>query len=192
MVRGKTELGPVNCLYPLPTTLVGVNVSGKPNYITIAHVGILDFGSISLGMSKTHYTNAGIRENATFSVNIPSVNMVRQTDYCGLVSGKKVDKAALFHNFYGTLGTAPMIRECPVSMECQLVRTVDFPAHDVFIGTIVNTYCDPCVITGGAVDVEKVQPILFSMNDRSYFRIGEKIARAWDIGKELMRIPPGY
>jgi flavin reductase (DIM6/NTAB) family NADH-FMN oxidoreductase RutF len=192
MVRGKTELGPVNCLYPLPTTLVGVNVNGKPNYITIAHVGILDFGSISLGMSKTHYTNTGIRENGTFSVNIPSVNMVRQTDYCGLVSGKKVDKAALFHNFYGTLGTAPMIRECPVSMECELVRTVDFPAHDVFVGTIVNTYCDPSVVTGGVVDVEKVQPILFSMNDRSYFRIGEKIAKAWEIGKELMRIPPGY
>jgi flavin reductase (DIM6/NTAB) family NADH-FMN oxidoreductase RutF len=192
MVRGKTELGPVNCLYPLPTTLVGVNVNGKPNYITIAHVGILDFGSISLGMSKTHYTNAGIRENGTFSVNIPSVKMVRQTDFCGLVSGKKVNKSAIFHNFYGTLGTAPMIRECPVNMECELVRTVDFPAHDVFIGKIVNTYCDPCVITDGTVDVTKVQPILFSMNDRSYYHLGERIGRAWEIGKELMRITLGY
>ncbi|HDR72966.1 MAG TPA: flavin reductase family protein [Methanoculleus sp.] len=192
MVRGKTELGPVNCLYPLPTTLVGVNVSGKPNYITIAHVGILDFGSISLGMSKTHYTNAGIRENGTFSVNIPSVNMVRQTDYCGLVSGKKVDKSALFRNFYGTLGTAPMIHECPVNMECRLIRTVDFPAHDIFIGKIENTFCDPVVITDGTVDVNKVQPILFSMNDRSYYRIGARIGRAWEIGKELMRIALRY
>jgi flavin reductase (DIM6/NTAB) family NADH-FMN oxidoreductase RutF len=139
-------------------------------------------------MSKTHYTNAGIRENGTFSVNIPSMKMVRQTDYCGLVSGKKVDKSALFHNFYGTLGTAPMIHECPVSMECRLVRTVDFPSHDVFIGTIVNTYVDPGLIIDGTVGVEKVQPILFSMNDRSYYRIGEKIAKAWEVGKELMRI----
>jgi len=48
----KTELGAVNCLYPLPTTLVGAHVKGKPNFITIAHVGIMDLGSLSLGMIK--------------------------------------------------------------------------------------------------------------------------------------------
>ena len=54
----KTELGAKNCLYPLPTVLVGVLVDGKPNYITIAHVGIMDLESVSLGMNKRHYTNA--------------------------------------------------------------------------------------------------------------------------------------
>ena len=58
------------------TTLVGANVNGKPNYITIAHVGIMTLHSVSLGMNKIHYTNAGIKENGTFSVNIPSVEMV--------------------------------------------------------------------------------------------------------------------
>jgi flavin reductase (DIM6/NTAB) family NADH-FMN oxidoreductase RutF len=51
---------------------VGGNVNGKPNYITIAHVGIMDLGSISLGMGKIHYTHAGIKENGAFNVNIPS------------------------------------------------------------------------------------------------------------------------
>jgi flavin reductase (DIM6/NTAB) family NADH-FMN oxidoreductase RutF len=87
----KIGLGAKNCLYPLPTTLVGALVNGKPSYITIAHVGIMDLGSVSLGMSKVHYTNAGIKANGTFSVNIPSVKMVKETDHCGLVSGKTED-----------------------------------------------------------------------------------------------------
>ena len=181
----KAKLGAKNCLYPMPTTLVGANVNGKPNYITIAHVGIMDPGSISLGMNKAHYTNGGIKENGTFSVNIPSVGMVKETDYCGLVSGKRVDKAELFEDFYGKLGTAPMIRECPINMECRLIQTVDFPRHDIFVGEIVETYCDEQCLTDGVVDLSKVRPILFAMNDRGYWKLGERFAQAWSVGKEL-------
>src|SRR5512137_264508 len=99
----KAKLGAKNCLYPLPTVLVGANVGGKPNYVTIAHVGIMDPGSVSLGMNKAHYTNAGIKKNGTFSVNIPDESLVVKADYCGLVSGKKADKGALFKTFYGKL-----------------------------------------------------------------------------------------
>jgi flavin reductase (DIM6/NTAB) family NADH-FMN oxidoreductase RutF len=181
----KKELGAKNCLYPLPTTIVGALVDGKPNYITIAHVGIMDMGSVSLGMNKNHYTNAGIKTNCTFSVNIPSVKMVKQTDYCGLFSGKIKEKTALFKTFYGKLKTAPMIEECKVNMECELIKTVDFPNYDVFVGKIAYTYCDESVLTDGAVDFNKVQPILFVMNDRSYYKLGHKFAKAWDVGKEL-------
>ncbi len=181
----KVDLGVKNCLYPLPTTLVGALVNGKPNYITIAHVGIMDLTSVSLGMAKVHYTNAGIKANGTFSVNIPSVKMVKETDYCGLMSGKTQDKALLFKTFYGKLKTAPMIEECSINMECELIKTVDFPNHDVFVGRIAATYCNETVITDGVVDFGKVQPILFVMNDRSYWKLGSKIAKAWDIGKRL-------
>ena len=85
----------------MPTTLVGANVNGKPNFITIAHVGIMDLGSISVGMAKVHYTNVGIKENGTFSVNIPSIELVKETDYCGIISGKNADKAGLFEIFFG-------------------------------------------------------------------------------------------
>jgi flavin reductase (DIM6/NTAB) family NADH-FMN oxidoreductase RutF len=181
----KIDVGAKNCLYPLPTTLVGTLVNGKPNYITIAHVGIMDGGSVSLGMNKVHYTNAGIKANCTFSVNIPSVKMVKETDHCGLVSGKTMDKSALFKTFYGKLKSAPMIEECPVNMECELIKTVDFPSHDVFVGRIAATYCDEAVLTEGVVDFGKVQPILFVMNDRSYWKLGDKFAKAWDVGKDL-------
>jgi len=181
----KVKLGAKNCLYPLPTTLVGANVNGKPNYITIAHVGIMNLSSVSLGMHKSHYTNIGIRENETFSVNIPSIKMVKETDYCGIVTGKKVDKTKLFDTFYGKLETAPMIKECPLNMECQLIKTVDFPDHDVFVGEVIETYVEETCLTDEIVDFAKIQPILFVMNDRSYWKLGDRFAKAWNIGNEL-------
>jgi flavin reductase (DIM6/NTAB) family NADH-FMN oxidoreductase RutF len=181
----KNAIGAKNCLYPLPTVLVGAHVNGKPNYIAIAHLGIMDPESVSLGMNKIHYTNAGIKDNKTFSINIPSVEMVKETDYCGLVSGKDVDKAKLFTNFYGKLETAPMIEECAVNMECELIQTVDFPRYDIFIGKVVETYCDEHYLTEGEVDLAKVQPFLFSMLDNSYWKLGERFAQAWSIGKDL-------
>ena len=183
----KVELGAKNCLYPLPTVLVGALVNGKPNFITIAHVGIMDLESVSLGMNKRHYTNAGIKSNKTFSINLPSTTMVKETDYCGLVSGKNQSKADLFKTFFGKLKTAPMIEECSVNMECELVKTVDFPNHDVFVGKIVATYCDESILTDGEVDFEKVQPILFAMNGQSYYELGKKFAKAWSVGKEFKK-----
>jgi flavin reductase (DIM6/NTAB) family NADH-FMN oxidoreductase RutF len=70
-------------------------------------------------------------------------------------------------------------------MECELIKTVDFPNHDIFIGRIVETYCDDNVTKNGVVDFSKVKPILFVMNDRSYWKLGSKFARAWNVGKNL-------
>jgi flavin reductase (DIM6/NTAB) family NADH-FMN oxidoreductase RutF len=183
----KVKLGVKNCLYPMPTVLVGAVVDGKPNFATIAHVGIMEITSVSLGMNKQHFTNKGIKENKTFSINIPSAKMVVETDYCGLNSGRNEDKTKLFKTFYGILKTAPMIEECAINMECELVKTVDFPRHDVFVGRIAETYCDESVITEGVVDVSKVQPILFVMNDSSYWSIGSKIGKAWSVGEKLAK-----
>ena len=99
----KEKVGAVNALYPTPTVLVGATVNGKPNFITIAHVGIMTHSHISLGMGKGHHTNGGIKEHKTFSVCLPSENLVVETDYCGIVTGKKTDKATLFDIFYGEL-----------------------------------------------------------------------------------------
>jgi flavin reductase (DIM6/NTAB) family NADH-FMN oxidoreductase RutF len=165
--------------------LVGANVNGKANYITVAHLGILDYGSISMGLGKIHHSNIGIKENKTFSINIPSVDMVKVTDYCGLVSGKDVDKSTLFTNFYGKLETAPMIEECAVNMECELIQVVDFPQHDIFMGRVVETYCDEKYLSDGKIDLAKVQPFLFSMLDTGYWKLGERFAQAWSVGKEL-------
>ena len=181
----KEKLGAVNALYPTPTALVGAAVNGKPNFITIAHIGIMTHNHISLGMGKIHYTNAGIKENKTFSVCLPSESLIVETDYCGIMTGKKTDKAVLFDIFYGELKTAPMIQQCGVCMECRLSRIVDFPTHDVFIGEIVQTYADESVLSGKHVDISKLKPLLFDMSSKKYWSLGSEIATCWNIGKQL-------
>jgi flavin reductase (DIM6/NTAB) family NADH-FMN oxidoreductase RutF len=181
----KEKLGAINALYPTPTTLVGAMVGGKPNFITIAHVGIMTYKHISLGMGKSHYTNSGIRENKTFSVCLPSENLVIETDYCGIMTGKKTDKSALFDVFYGELKTAPMIQQCRVCMECRLDRIIDFPTHDVFIGEIVQTYADELILSDKNLDVSKLRPLLFDMNSKKYWSLGAEIAKCWNVGKQL-------
>ena len=181
----KTRLGALNGLYPMPTTLVGARIGGRPNFLAVAHVGIMDPGTISLGLAKIHYTNQGIKDNQTFSVNIPSRDLLEKTDYCGLVTGKTTDKSALFDVFYGRLATAPMIRDCPLNMECRLVQALDFPRHDIFIGEVVETYCDEAVLTEGLPDPAKIRPLLFSMHDKGYYGLGPRLARAWKAGRVL-------
>lgn len=183
----KNKIGNENVLYPTPTVLVGATVNGKPNFITIAHIGIMTLEHISLGIGKVHYTNDGIKEHGTFSVNIPSEALIKETDYVGLVTGKKVDKAKLFDLFYGELETAPMIKECPVNMECRLERIIDFPNHDVFVGEVIETYVDDSVLTNGKVDVSKIKPLLFDMPLKKYWSLGSVVGNCWNIGKELKK-----
>ncbi|MGB9370475.1 MAG: flavin reductase [Halobacteriota archaeon] len=76
-----------------------------------------------------------------------------------------------------------MVAECPISMECKLMKEVDFPKHDVFIGEIVTTYAEDAVLTDGVVDYSKVRPLLFTMTDQSYSELGKIFAKAWSIVK---------
>ncbi|OGD55882.1 hypothetical protein A3K78_05070 [Candidatus Bathyarchaeota archaeon RBG_13_52_12] len=179
----KVNIGAVNALDPLPTTLVGAKVGGKPNYLAIAWVGIVGRNRISIALNKEHYTNAGIRENKCFSVNIPSESLVEKTDYCGIYSGSEVDKSKVFVSYYGALNDAPMIQECIINMECRLIDTIDTPYHDVFVGEVVATYCDEYVLVDGKIDLSRVKPILYSTSDKGYWTLGERLTSAWDIGK---------
>lgn len=113
-------------MYPLPITLVGATVNGRPNYIRIAHLRVMDLGSVSLGMSKAHYTNIVTKENETFSNNIPSVERVEKTDYYGLFSCKTIEKALIFKTFYGKLNTGPIIEECPIKWDVNGRRLLVF------------------------------------------------------------------
>jgi flavin reductase (DIM6/NTAB) family NADH-FMN oxidoreductase RutF len=101
------------------------------------------------------------------------------------VTGKKADKSLLFQIFYGELGTAPMIKECLINMECRLERIVDFPSHDVFVGDIVETYADESVLSDGKVDIATLRPLLFDMSSKKYWAMGGEVADCWGIGKQL-------
>jgi flavin reductase (DIM6/NTAB) family NADH-FMN oxidoreductase RutF len=100
---GKIDVGKARVFYPMPCSLVGANVAGKPSYLTAAWFSMVNPGPpyLAVSMNKAHYTNAGIKENRTFSLNIPSIAMAEVTDDCGMVSGSKVDKAGLFATLVG-------------------------------------------------------------------------------------------
>jgi flavin reductase (DIM6/NTAB) family NADH-FMN oxidoreductase RutF len=190
-MMSKVKFGPWNMLSPLIPVLVGTNVGGKPNYITIAMVGWLCYDTISVSVSRRQYSNAGIKENGTFSVNQPSAAMVKELDYCGLYSGRRVDKSVIFDNFYGELKTAPMIKECPLNIECNVIQTIERPVHTVFIGEAKEVYFDEDCLTNGLPDISKIDPILYCPKIGSkkhsglYRRLGDSLGEAWKIGKEL-------
>lgn len=186
----KAQLGAVNALYPSLTTIVGTQVNGKPNWLTIAHVGIMNHAKthlLSIGVHKNHYSCQGILEHNTFSINIPSREMLIVTDYVGLVSGKRTDKSELFETYYGELKTAPMIAECPISMELRLDQVVDVKTHNVFIGEVVQTYADERVLEENKIHYGKADPILFDFQRAKYWSIGEEIGNPWNAGKAMKK-----
>jgi flavin reductase (DIM6/NTAB) family NADH-FMN oxidoreductase RutF len=111
--------------------------------------------------------------------------MVEITDYCGIVSGKKNDKSEIFDLFYGELKTAPMIRDCPLNMECTLVEIVESSMNEIFIGEILGIYTEERFMTDGKSDFKKIKPLILSQPDTSYWRLGEPLAKAWSVGKKF-------
>ncbi len=181
----KIHIGTQSFLYPMPVVLVGTVVNGRPNFMTVGWISRVNFKPplLGMGISKGHYTAKGILENKAFSVNIPSASMAEITDYCGIVSGKKQDKSWLFDLFYGEVKTAPMIRECPLTMECRLDQTVELPSNYLFIGEIAGVYTEEQYITDGCPDIEKMNPLSLTMPDNRYWKTGECAGSAWKMGK---------
>jgi flavin reductase (DIM6/NTAB) family NADH-FMN oxidoreductase RutF len=183
----KKRLGSKPMIYPMPVTLVGADVDGKPNFMTIAFIGIVNMNPamVAMGANPSHVTTRGITKNRTFSINLPSQDMLKVVDYIGLFSGEQIDKSKLFKIFRGETKTAPMIEECPLNLECKLIRRFSFGGTDeLFIGEVVQTYCGEEFFTQGKPDVEKMKTFVFSMNDNRYFSVGKQIGTAWSDGKQ--------
>ncbi len=184
---GKISAGRNVFMYPMPVTLLGTMVDGKPDFMTLGWITRVNANppTVGCGVGRHHHSVRGIEENQTFSINFPSVEMVEKTDYCGLVSGKDADKAALFDIYYGELKTAPMISECPLSIECQLQSTVENLTNNFYIGEIIASYTEEKYLTDCNPDIKKINPLLLSMPDNRYWRVGDYAGDAWSIGKTL-------
>jgi flavin reductase (DIM6/NTAB) family NADH-FMN oxidoreductase RutF len=135
-----------------------------------------------VAINKVRHTGKGIRENKTFSVNIPSAKNSVELDYCGMVSGSKVDKSGVFDSFYGKAKTAPMIDEFPVNLECSLRQTLELGSHNLYVGEIVDVHVSNDCLTGGAPDINKIDPIVFA--GQNYHHLGEIVSKAFSVGKE--------
>jgi flavin reductase (DIM6/NTAB) family NADH-FMN oxidoreductase RutF len=178
-----------NFFIPMPVVLVGTQVAGKANFMTVGWCARANANPpmIVCGIGNHHFTPKGIAETKAFSVNIPSAGLLEKTDYCGLVSGEKVDKSGVFEVFYGSLKTAPMIKECPVSLECRLVQTVPLPTNSLYIGEIVGAYADGRIIKEGKPDFPEIDPLFLTMPDNRYWTLGKYAGDAWSAGKKLMQ-----
>jgi flavin reductase (DIM6/NTAB) family NADH-FMN oxidoreductase RutF len=178
-----------NFFIPMPVVLVGTQVNGKDNFMTVGWCARANANPpmILCGIGNHHYTPLGIAETKTFSVNIPSSDLLEKTDYCGLVSGEKSDKSHIFNTFYGSLKTAPMIKECPVSLECRLVQTNPLPTNTLFIGEITGAYADGRVMKDGKPDFPEIDPLFLTMPDNRYWTLGKYAGDAWSAGKKLIQ-----
>lgn len=171
---------------PFPTVLAGVEVNGRPNYVTIGACGVVSLDAVLyISLKSTHHSTAGVRDNGYFSVNLPSVEMVRKADYCGVVSGRDVDKSKLFTPFYDDLGRAPMIKECPMNMLCKVINSVPMFGFEMFFGEIVASYVSEQCMTDGKLDPLKVNPII--MMGAAYFNLGQVVGQVFKEGMEMKK-----
>jgi flavin reductase (DIM6/NTAB) family NADH-FMN oxidoreductase RutF len=191
----KVKFGAVPLVYPVPIVLAGANVDGKPNFATLGDVGIMGIRPplVAVSLNEGHHTTQGILHSGTFSVNFPHTGMLAVTDYCGIVSGREADKSALFDTFYGELVSAPMIRECPVCLECRVVKEFAIQHRHIFVGEVVQAHVDEEFVSradGGLVvaDMTRLDPILYAL-DNQYYRVGPVIGQGYHEGKAFRPIP---
>ncbi|MFW9845216.1 MAG: flavin reductase family protein [Candidatus Thorarchaeota archaeon] len=173
---GKQELRG-NLLNPLPVALIGAQVNGKPNFLVIGYIAPFNFGKhIFFSLYKKRYTRIGIHEQGTFSVNIPSVEIMSETQICGSKSGRDFDKSSLFEVFYGKTKTAPMIRECAINMECRVTEVLDYDPNEGIIGEVIGSYVNPNCLTDGKLDLRKLKAFVWATGgDFNYYSVGERI-----------------
>jgi flavin reductase (DIM6/NTAB) family NADH-FMN oxidoreductase RutF len=190
MKMTKKALGPQPLLWAHPTVLVGAVVDGKPDFAAVAWTGVAASKppAVTIALQHHRYSLKGIRKNYTFSINIPSEDLVKETDYCGMISGSRTDKVAdcNFKVFYGKLGNAPLIEQCPINLECEAVQLIDMGSHALVIGTVAEVYISEDCLTDGKPDVLKVKP--FTFFPPHYRAIGVPVAATFKSGREIKEI----
>lgn len=183
METEKQNIGNLLALYPKPMTVVGAEVEGKVNWLVVGHTGIIGHDRILLSMSKSHYTNQGIRKSKKLSVSLVSREMLPKADYVGSVSGASVDKSEVFEYHIGENGT-PVIDISPLTMECNVVDIYETEGFDNFICSVVNTYVSPDVLgDNGKPDYTRMRPVLFDFPTYSYLATGEMIGKCLQLDK---------
>lgn len=182
--NNKIKMGPQHLLNPKPVVLVGTMVDDKPNFITVSWTGITSANppTMSIAIRNSRYSLKGIKQNMTFSVNIPNASMVDETNYCGTVSGADHNKVeeCNFNIFSGSIKNAPLIQECPINIECKVYQIIDIGDHSLIIGELIETYINKECFTNSIPDIAKISPLSFcsfSPESMGYYKVGELVAK---------------
>ena len=193
MSANKKSLGPQAFLYPLPAVLVATyDAQGKPNVMTAAWAGIAASEPLSLAVSirPLRWTHDAILQRKAFTVGIPTEGMAVETDFVGIVSGRRADKTARagFDMPRSEKVDAPYVAQCPVILECSLTQSIDLGSHTMMIGAIVDVKADPASLNkDGVPDPALFKPLLFDSATHAYYGMGKHVGEAFSIGKALIK-----
>ncbi|WP_206459001.1 flavin reductase family protein [Anaerovorax sp. IOR16] len=175
---GKVLFKPGTMLNPVPVVLVSCGaVPEKWNLITVAWTGIINSEPpmAYISVRKSRHSHAIISEEGEFVINLTTEKLVKQTDYCGVKSGRDVDKfkEMALTPIKGEIVKCPLVEESPVNLECKVKEILSFPSHDMFLAEIVAVHAEDSLINEkGRFQLEKAGLICYSHGE--YFGIGKK------------------
>lgn len=174
---GKQLWKPGNMLYPLPVVMVSVaDKEGRNNIITIAWAGTICSNPpmVSISVRPERYSYNILKETGEFVINLTTKELTYATDYCGVKSGRDVDKFKEMGltALPGKEVKAPLIAESPVNIECKVTQVIPLGSHDMFLAEVVAVHVDEKYMDEkGKFHLDKAEPIAYSHGD--YLATGE-------------------
>lgn len=184
----RKNLGKRPLIYPQPVLMIGTyDENGNPDIMNAAWGGVGDDTQVFLCISPEHKTTKNILDNKEFTVNIAVEGCEKECDYLGIVSGNdvpdKVKKSGL-HVHKSDVVNAPVIDELPICIECRLISYE--PEHCHLFGEIVGTSVDDSIFDeDGTINMTKLKPLIFDIDQHHYYGIGKIIAEAFSAGNEI-------
>lgn len=183
----RKNFGKKSWLYPMPVLIIAAyDDGGVPNVMNAAWGGIFTDDHIGICLSEGHKTTKNIRATGAFTVSMATAGQLTACDYVGIVSGnKEPDKFAKagFTAERSEFVNAPVIKELPMTLECELVSYDDESNH--LVGRIVNVSADESILTDGKIDVAKLRPVTYDPVNNKYIELGAKVGNAFSDGKKL-------
>ena len=174
----KVKWKPGTFIYPIPVVMVSCGTMEKSNIITVAWTGILNTNppTVYISVRPTRYSYKLIKESKEFVINLTTKDLVKQTDWCGVKTGEKVDKfkEMNLHKEKANFVKCPMIKESPVSIECKVKEEKKLGSHSVFISEVMAINADEKYIDqNGAFDISKCDLIAYA--NGGYYLLGKKL-----------------
>lgn len=185
----KKSLGAGPLVYPTPVFVVATyDMEDKPNVMTAAWGGVCCSKPpcVAVSLREATYTHGNIMERKAFTINIGSKKLVNEIDYFGISTGRNANKLDItgLKVEASKVVDAPYVDEFPLVLECRLKEVVEIGLHTQFIGEVVDVKADEDIVgDNDIIDIEKLQPLLFSPVGRKYHGVGEMVADAFAAGK---------
>ena len=176
----KKQLKPEAILSPVPVVMVSCGNEEKDDIVTVAWTGIINSEPpmVYISLRNSRYSYELIKETGEFVINIPNESLVKETDYCGIKSGKdvnKFEKTKLTKGKFNTINT-PLIEECPVNLACKVKEIKPLGSHNMIIGEIVEVQAkDEVLNPNGTINLSKIKAIAYM--GAEYYIADKKIAQ---------------